>query len=645
MDLSPLYDLRDRLRAGAIAGAALVLEDFRLKRALDALAPLEQASPVFAKLGQLTRALLDPGCTDRAGALLDALTLADAVLCTQGAVAAPGALEPVETANQGDAVTNAPYSVLSPLLEALTTSGSGKYSFVLDTHNARPELFADYRVKNAMVQALGAAYSELADKVAEWLSQEDASLLPMLQNGFDPKGKKDMVRRVQVMSAVAGAEANEYYLAQLPEAEKEVRAALIYALRLDEGNAEKLVELCKTEKGSCKKMAHWALAKLESPIAWDYWDKLAAKKPDQAAEYMTLAATEKASALVAGALGRWLAPYEADPDTPLAAQEQQQLYTLFSALPGKSGPEICDCYRRMAALGTALDQKHYKNEAGQSIAVQFRLLTTMQWNPRELLPFSAAVPLVLQQSILYHPAPDLLALAEELAQTAEVSYAVPVLTAALLTKPAADVYELAKPVFHPSLSIFKKPEQRAGKRSLIAAFGLVKWDGDTQSQVLTSSFVDPALNGPPRFVQRPIREPLDRRLYDDLLGMQEDVMWVLFGLIPENDRELCAYLGERLYRRALTLSNNCGYLAPLVRCGFTQCAGLAVRYFQSQRRINVWEVQRYFSQMPGDNAARVKELEQIIEMIKLNNKKFQTGSLIQLKQWLLDLKNAAPIAL
>ena len=66
MDLTPLYELRERLRAGAIAGAALATEDFRLSRALEGLAPLEKASPVFAKLGQLARSVQAPDCPDRA---------------------------------------------------------------------------------------------------------------------------------------------------------------------------------------------------------------------------------------------------------------------------------------------------------------------------------------------------------------------------------------------------------------------------------------------------------------------------------------------------------------------------------------------------------------------------------------------------
>ena len=69
MELTPLYELRDRLRAGIIAGAALAAEDFRLSRALENFSTLEKASPVFAKLGQLGRSALAPDCPDRAGAL------------------------------------------------------------------------------------------------------------------------------------------------------------------------------------------------------------------------------------------------------------------------------------------------------------------------------------------------------------------------------------------------------------------------------------------------------------------------------------------------------------------------------------------------------------------------------------------------
>ena len=94
MDTTPIYALRERLRAAGIAGTSLLSEDFRLKRAYEAYLPLEAASPVFAKLEQMTAQLLSPDCSNPQGALLDTLTLADAVICTLAVVDRKGDIEP-----------------------------------------------------------------------------------------------------------------------------------------------------------------------------------------------------------------------------------------------------------------------------------------------------------------------------------------------------------------------------------------------------------------------------------------------------------------------------------------------------------------------------------------------------------------------
>ena len=39
MDLTPLYELRERLKTSAIAGTTLMEDDFRLKRALEGFTP------------------------------------------------------------------------------------------------------------------------------------------------------------------------------------------------------------------------------------------------------------------------------------------------------------------------------------------------------------------------------------------------------------------------------------------------------------------------------------------------------------------------------------------------------------------------------------------------------------------------------
>ena len=192
MDLTPIYELRGRLRAAAIAGTELLGEDYRLKRALEGMKPLEAASPVFAKISMLVKKLLAPNCPDRVGLLMEAISLTDAVLCTQGAMAVSGTLQDMEGNSGAMMISNIPYSILHTLLDALQNSGQGRYSYVLDMHEKQPELFEDYRVKQAMVQALGASYAELADQVALWLKQEGEAIVPLLKAGFDKNGKKEI---------------------------------------------------------------------------------------------------------------------------------------------------------------------------------------------------------------------------------------------------------------------------------------------------------------------------------------------------------------------------------------------------------------------------------------------------------------------
>lgn len=147
-------------------------------------------------------------------------------------------------------MVNAPYSVLKELLDALTISDGGHYGYVCEMHDSRPELFRDYRVKYMLVQALGASYAAFADKVEEWLRQSnDKTILPLLYKDFDPKGKKEMVRRVRLISALAGAKANDFYIEMLKEAQREVRTELIDALRHEPRNMPLLFALVRTEKG------------------------------------------------------------------------------------------------------------------------------------------------------------------------------------------------------------------------------------------------------------------------------------------------------------------------------------------------------------------------------------------------------------
>lgn len=105
MNITPLYELSSRLRNCMIAGTNLVMEDFRLRRAVEDIKPYAKAAPVFAKLAELTGQLLEPDRDDREELLLDAITLLDALLCTQAMVRAD---EPVPAGSTADANAGEP---------------------------------------------------------------------------------------------------------------------------------------------------------------------------------------------------------------------------------------------------------------------------------------------------------------------------------------------------------------------------------------------------------------------------------------------------------------------------------------------------------------------------------------------------------
>ena len=625
--LQPLYDVKERLEYAAIAGTNLLDEDFRLRRSAQAMRPLAAASPVFGKISAGLDALLDSPADRRPGLLLDVLGLVDAVAYTQGTAGLAGDIQDLPAG--GGTYQEISYSQIQPLLTALTTTGGGRLEVIQTAWEAHPEYFADFRVLPVLVSDLGDSYVEIGELISKILKTLGPAVLPALRAGFDPKGKKDMARRVRIMEDIAGSGANDFYLSHIPEAEKDVRAALIYALRRDGANAEKLIVLSVTEKGNARKMAFWALARMDCPAARDYWLQ-SEKTRELALQYAALNTTPVSSVIAAEELGRWLAPYEADSSAPLDLKGKETLSELLSLLPGKSGPEICGIYRRMAALGTALDNKAYPNTNGQSIALRLRPAGISGWGGE--VPFSRAVPRVLRWSILFRPAPDLLELAEELWKK-DPAYASVGLTAALLFKSAGEAFELsglresANPL---SRLLHNKPKAEI----LHDAFCDLIWDKEYGRAAYHVTFSDPA-NGWTMELVRPVAEPMDRRWYKALTtlgGTEAALDWRLAHMVPPDDPDLCYQVGEYLYNRFLKgigISN----LRELQRLGWKKCEGLAVNYCKSQKALNIWGVMQFIGNLPGDRESRRREGQAVLALAADGKFHLRSGTLGQLKEF------------
>ena len=581
MDITPIYELKTRLRAAAIAGTNLISEDFRLKKAAENFAPLASASPVFAKINDMTGKLLSENSPEN---LLDTITLVDAVITTLGTVGVAGEPEPLDIRGNSAAIVNAPYSQLSSLIEALTTPGSGNYSLVMNARDEHPELFNDYRVKPALIKGLGASYGELADLVAKILIGMGEEVVPLVKKDFDPKGKKEMVRRVHVIETVSGAKENAFYLEQLENAEKDVRKALVYALHHDEGNIEKLIDFTKTEKGKIKTAALAALASFDCEKSAAFFEEYSKKKPLDVIKIMENVSTEWASGLTARLIDDLLVDDKGNKITlsqsadfkNVKLKEKTNFPELNSALWGKWGAEVERIYREF----------DYKDASRQ---MSVRLGDTILVTGNEGLK-----ALAIEMNSRMHKG--------------NYDYA-EAITRFISAEDCSDwvkkkVSELrAKNVIDPKAvnnSDFTRVLRMISFKNGGYVLTTQHWNEITEQW---HDITVPVLQPIKQFTDIIIKHP--NEFYNTALS----------GWLDPNDREYCDKIGQ--YYVDEFMKSNQYYLLNLIRkTGVKNVKGLAKAYFNQNANFAQYSLRGFFQMLPGDNDYKLAEAREVVELAR-----------------------------
>ena len=475
MDLQPLYDMKSRLEQAAIAGTGLLAEDFRLRRAGEELKPLAAVSPVFGKIHQGLAGLLAAPRAEQGGLLLDLLALTDAVVYTQGVSRADGALEPLPP-GPGTCLPLS-YSQLNPLLAALTGKGGGRLAVIKSVQETHPAFLGDFRVLPALISGLGDSYGELAELNAQILKGLGPAPLPLLKEGFDPAGKKDMARRVEVISAIEGTAATPWLREVLPQSKKSVRGAVIEALGENPENASLLLELAQTERGAQREAVLNALAKQDSAAVRDFWRTETEQSPVRL-WFLKHAPFPWVSDLAAGAFRAQLERLLSE--AKITQDSLMDLYLCRRGVLGRSSPKMLDCWR------WAEEQRPALSRVSRAPGV------------RHVDP-GTALPHWLLESLQAGGAGPLCQLSLELWEKKSLPYLACALTAALLTWPAEEVYNRFAPCFQED-----RPETA---RALLDAFTPLRWNGKAARYELSSE-----AGG----VSHPLAQPLDLRWYSPL---------------------------------------------------------------------------------------------------------------------------------
>ena len=260
MSIPVLTQVYDEVRRLSIAGSVVASGDFRLKKLI---APLEQSgqkAPVFAKVAQAVTKVVESSDRNSAEALLELSTLVNAVLYTQGETGAAGTLEDIKTTSLGQQQTQTSARVLKPLLEALTTKGSGRLEIIREAQERGA--FKDLRLISPALAALDDVFPEIADLIAEnVLPIFGKAILPELRDKIDLKGRGGHVRRLQLMHELDPAGTREYVKLALDEGSKEMRVQAIECLGDDPEDAVLLAEHSKSKSKDVRTAALRALGK------------------------------------------------------------------------------------------------------------------------------------------------------------------------------------------------------------------------------------------------------------------------------------------------------------------------------------------------------------------------------------------------
>lgn len=350
MNTAPFYELHDRLYDCASAGCASIAEDFRLKRAVEGMAPLAEANKTFARLRDMcARLFTEP---EPALLLADCIALADALAVAQGHYANAedshsGTLEYDVECNM-----EAGWRSVKSLWAAILTKSPHLKKLDPDEY----KLLGDPRILEQFICASGEKSENIAAFAREMCAAYGTSIVPPLKASLDLSDEKASGVQIDYVADAAGSAENDWYLslAENEKAPQNVRIKAIQALARDSANAPRLLDFCRTEKGKIKTAALLETARLDPPGFDEILKKLTAKYKDSYLPIICASPSRVAVELIRSRLDE---AFAADPRN---RPDPRQVMSTIAMMINKR--DIDDCFLRAVEYA----EKHPASPKGVS---------------------------------------------------------------------------------------------------------------------------------------------------------------------------------------------------------------------------------------------------------------------------------------
>ena len=268
MSIQVLVHVQEEIRRLAIAGSVVAPGDFRLAKLVPQLEQLGQKAPVFTKVADGAKRVVESDEKTSSAALLELTMLVSAILYTQGETGAEGVLEPIAPSGFALPASQAQASarVLKPLMEALTMTGPGRLEIIRDAHTRG--VFNDLRLIAPALHALDDRSPEIADFVAQQvLPRYGRALFERIRAQFDPGGKGGQVRRLVLMHRLDPEATRMVARAAVEKGSKEIRVTALGYLGESPDDLPILLERVKSRSADERAAAFCALGRSEAPEA------------------------------------------------------------------------------------------------------------------------------------------------------------------------------------------------------------------------------------------------------------------------------------------------------------------------------------------------------------------------------------------
>ncbi|MDR2916955.1 MAG: HEAT repeat domain-containing protein [Tannerella sp.] len=263
MRLQPLYDLQQEINRLFIAGSKFAKGDPRLQKQIPVFIKLGEKAPVFAKLANDIEELINTDSRQSAAKLTSISTLLYSILYTQGETLDTelDVREQEPLIHISDVNTDFSYLQLHPVIQALSTSNSGRLEILKDAKDRG--IFSDSRTFQYLDYALADKYGELADYVEKVIIPAVGKpMIPFLRKNFQYADKTEHVRRLRLLDLFDCPDIPLMIEHILSESLPLLQSEAMVILAKDPSNEEIITKLAEDKNKTVREAAYRALAKL-----------------------------------------------------------------------------------------------------------------------------------------------------------------------------------------------------------------------------------------------------------------------------------------------------------------------------------------------------------------------------------------------